>query len=217
LLAGVVLAALALGGIELPALDQDAVRSQIAVVTQQTYLFNATVRQSLLIARPSASDAELIAATRRARQHDVIADLPQGYETPLGEQGLRLSDGERQRVAIARAILKDVPIFILDEATANLDPLSARDVLAALASLQAGRTTVRVTHRLVEMEAASEILVLDAGHVVEHGTHGSIASPQRSLCAVLADADGCSTISSPTQRHPCDSLVSRPPTDVRSA
>jgi ATP-binding cassette subfamily C protein CydC len=110
-------------------------------------------------------------AAKRARIHDFIQSLPQGYDTWIGEQGLRLSGGQRQRLAIARAILKDAPVLILDEPAANLDALTEREVLASLQDLAAGRATLLITHRLVGLEAADEILVLRAGRIAERGAH----------------------------------------------
>lgn len=146
-------------------------RDCIAVVAQDTYLFNDTLRANLLLARPQASEAELEAALEQAQLTDFVRQLPQGLKTRIGEQGMQLSGGERQRVAIARAFLKDAPLLILDEATANLDPLIERALLASLEELSRGRTTLYTTHRLVGMEHMDEILVLDRGHLAERGTH----------------------------------------------
>jgi thiol reductant ABC exporter CydC subunit len=163
-----------LGGQELRQYAQEQVRQLVAVVSQHTHLFNSTVRDNLLLARPEATDEELVRAARQAQIHDFIQSLPQGYDTWIGEQGLRLSGGQRQRLAIARAILKDAPILFLDEPTANLDALTERQILEALGSLMALRTSLVVTHRLVGLEAADEILVLRAGRVVERGRHADL-------------------------------------------
>lgn len=160
-----------LDGHELRTLAPEAVRRQIGVVTQHTHLFNATVADNLRLARRGATQAEIEAAARGAQIHDFIMTLPQGYETWIGEGGLLLSGGERQRLAIARALLKDAPLLILDEATANLDSITEQAVQAALATLTAGRTTLTITHRLAGLVCADEILVLEAGRVVEHGRH----------------------------------------------
>jgi thiol reductant ABC exporter CydC subunit len=160
-----------LAGRELRAYNQEDVRRQIAVVSQHTHLFNATVRENLLLARPDARQAELVWSAQQAQIHEFIQSLPQGYDTFVGEQGLNLSAGQRQRLAIARAILKDAPILILDEPTANLDALTEREVLDALQTVMAGRTSLVITHRLVGLEAAGEILVLRAGRIVERGRH----------------------------------------------
>jgi ATP-binding cassette subfamily C protein CydC len=160
-----------LGGYDLPQYRQEDLHRLIAVVAQNTHLFNATVYENILLARPTASREEVIEAARQAQLHQFIESLPQGYDTPIGEQGMGLSGGERQRVAIARAILKDAPILLLDEATANLDALTEREVLKALEQLRQGRTTLIITHRLVGLEKVDEILVLRAGKLVERGSH----------------------------------------------
>ncbi len=150
------------------------VRRLMAVVSQNAYFFNATIKQNLLLARPRATDVLIEAACRQAQIHDFIATLPQGYETWIGEQGARLSGGERQRLALARALLKDAPILLLDEPTANLDPLTEREVLAVLTRATERRTTLLITHRLIGLETFDEILVLDHGRVVERGSHASL-------------------------------------------
>lgn len=149
-------------------------RSLIGVVAQDTYLFNGTIRGNLLLARPGASDTEIRQALEQAQLAGFIEQLPDGLETWIGEQGLRLSGGERQRLAIARVLLKDAPLLILDEATANLDPLTEQAVLDALDVLMQGRTTLMMTHRLVALERMDEILVLDRGRIRERGTHDQL-------------------------------------------
>ncbi|MBA3824833.1 MAG: thiol reductant ABC exporter subunit CydC [Ktedonobacterales bacterium] len=168
--------ALTLGGADLSALAADEVRSCFAVIEQDPHIFNGTVRQNLLLARTGATEDEIIAAAQRARLHEVVLGLPQGYDTPLGEGGQRLSDGERQRIAITRAILRDAPILLLDEATAYLDLANERAVLAGLRAAMQGRTVIRITHRLVAMAAATEILVLEGGCVTERGTHAQLVA-----------------------------------------
>ncbi len=149
-------------------------RRQLGVVAQNAFFFNATIRQNLLLANAHATPEQLEAATQKAQIADFIAGLPDGYETWIGEQGLRLSGGERQRLAIARALLKDAPILVLDEPTANLDPLTERALLDALFNAMDGKTTLMITHRLVEMQRFDEILVLDQGQIVERGTHAAL-------------------------------------------
>ena len=146
-------------------------RHVIGVVAQDTHLFNGTLRDNLLLARPDANQSAIERALEQAQLAAFVRQLPHGLETWIGEQGLRLSGGERQRLAIARALLKDAPLLILDEATANLDPLTERAVLDALDLLMQGRTTLMITHRLVAMERLDEILVLDSGRISERGTH----------------------------------------------
>ncbi len=159
-----------LGGHELRSYPQRDIHQLIGVVEQHTHLFNATIRENLLIARANASQAEIENAVQQACLHDVIAALPQGYDTLIGEQGLKLSGGERQRLAIARAILKDAPILIFDEVTANLDTRTEHAVIDALHHVMQGRTTLMITHRLVGLEKADEILVLQSGRIKERGT-----------------------------------------------
>ena len=146
----------------------------IGVVTQETYLFHASVRQNLIYARPDATDAELETAARAAAIHDRIMELPDGYDTMVGERGYKLSGGEKQRIAIARVLLKDPRILILDEATSALDTVSERLIQAAFERLMEGRTTIAIAHRLSTILRADRILVYDRGHVVERGTHAEL-------------------------------------------
>jgi ATP-binding cassette subfamily C protein CydC len=158
-----------LAGRDLRSYTPEEVRRLIGVVAQQTHLFNTTVRENLLMARPEATVEEMVQAARQAQIHDFIETLPQGYDTWLGEQGLRLSGGERQRLAIARAILKNAPLLILDEATANLDALVEREVRQSLYTLMEGRTTLIITHRPPDLKLADEVIILNAGRVVKQG------------------------------------------------
>jgi thiol reductant ABC exporter CydC subunit len=163
-----------LGGRELREWDGEEARRLFAVVAQDTHLFNTTIRGNLLVARPEASEEEIWRAVRLARLGEFVRSLPQGLDTPVGEQGLLLSGGERQRVAIARAFLKDAPILLLDEPSANLDSLTERDLLESISTLAQGRTTLLITHRLVGLEAAGEILVMREGAIVERGRHDEL-------------------------------------------
>ncbi|MFN7209651.1 MAG: thiol reductant ABC exporter subunit CydC, partial [Aggregatilineales bacterium] len=165
---------IALGGVDIRQLSAAELRARIGVVAQQTYLFNTTIRENLLIAKRDASEEEIVAAARRAQLHDFIARLPEGYQTRVGEFGLNLSGGERQRLAIARALLKDAPILILDEPTANLDAQTERDLLTALYALMEGRTTLLITHRLIGLERMDQILVLERGKIVERGAQSEL-------------------------------------------
>ncbi|HTI15212.1 MAG TPA: thiol reductant ABC exporter subunit CydC [Dictyobacter sp.] len=160
-----------LGGHTLRDYCQDDLYKLISVVEQDTHLFNTSIRQNLMIARPEATEAEIITATKQAQLHDFVLQLPDGYDTLVGEQGMRLSGGERQRIAIARALLKDAPILILDEPTINLDAVTEQKILKTLRTLRQGRTTILITHRLAEMDIADEILVLRQGTIVERGSH----------------------------------------------
>lgn len=163
-----------LGGRPLRDYAQADLHHWISVVDQSAHLFNTTIRQNLLLARPTATEAALIAAAEQAQLYSFIQSLPQGFDTPVGEGGLTLSGGERQRLAIARAFLKDAPILILDEPTAHLDALAEQAVLATLRTLIAGRTTILITHRLVGLDLAGEILVLHGGRAVERGPHHAL-------------------------------------------
>jgi ATP-binding cassette, subfamily C, bacterial CydC len=149
-------------------------RNSMSVVAQDTYLFNSTIHNNLLLANANASASEIEQALEQAQLSEFIAQLPKGLGTWIGEQGLRLSGGERQRLAIARALLKNAPLLILDEVTANLDPLTEQALLDTLATLMQGRATLMITHRLVAMEQMDEILVLDAGRISQRGTHAQL-------------------------------------------
>ncbi len=163
-----------LGGESLHGLDPDEVRARIGLVSQNAYFFNASVRENLRFARRKVTQEEIEAAAKSAQIHEFILSLPKGYDTLIGEQGLRLSGGERQRLAIARVLIKDAPILILDEPTANLDPLTERDALKTLFGLMKNKTTLLITHRLVGLENVEEILVMNRGRIVERGTHADL-------------------------------------------
>ena len=160
-----------LGDASLKELDQDEVRKQTALVSQNNYFFNTTIRENLRLARRSVSTAEIEAAARAAQIHQFILNLPKGYDTMIGEQGLRLSGGEHQRLAITRALLKDAHILIFDEPTANLDPQTEKQILDMLFETMRGKTAMLITHRLVGLEHVDEILVLEKGKIKERGTH----------------------------------------------
>jgi ATP-binding cassette subfamily C protein CydC len=152
----------------------DDLRSMVGVVAQDTHIFADTLRHNLLLARPDAAEGEIAQALERAQLAEFVDGLPRGLDTWVGEQGLRLSGGERQRLAMARTLLKDAPILLLDEPTANLDPLTEQALLAAIHELMRGRTVLTISHRLIGMERMDEILVLDHGRIVERGTHGGL-------------------------------------------
>jgi subfamily B ATP-binding cassette protein MsbA len=164
-----------------------SLRDRIALVTQEPFLFDDTIRANIAYARPSAAEDEVEAAARQAAAHDFISSLPLGYDTLVGEAGARLSGGQRQRIAIARAFLKDAPILLLDEATSALDTESEAQVQAALERLMAGRTTILIAHRLSTVKGADRIYVIDKGRVVETGTHAALVR-HKGLYARLAKA-----------------------------
>jgi subfamily B ATP-binding cassette protein MsbA len=149
----------------------DSLRKQIAVVTQDVILFDATVADNIAYGQPGASPDAVIQAARAALVDDFAANLPNGYNTRIGERGLRLSGGERQRISIARALLKNAPILILDEATSSLDAESEALVQQALQNLMEGRTTIVIAHRLSTVRRADRIIVLGGGRIKESGTH----------------------------------------------
>ena len=163
-----------LAGHDLRDYAQEDVRRTLATVAQDGYLFGDTLRNNLLLARSDAPDDLLVAALNRAGLADLLHQLPHGLDTWLGEHGLRLSGGERQRVILARALLRDAPLLILDEPTANLDPATEAALLATLHAEAAGRTTLLITHRLVQMARFDLILVLDGGRIVARGTHDEL-------------------------------------------
>jgi ATP-binding cassette, subfamily C, bacterial CydC len=162
---------ISIGGRDVRGHAQDDVRSLIGVVSQDTHVFNDTLRANLLLARPETADDELHTVLVQAQLDELVERLLRGLESQLGEQGLKLSGGERQRLSIARALLKDAPLLVLDEPTANLDPSTEREVLDAVYRSTQDRATLIITHRLVRMEHMDEILVLEGGRIVERGTH----------------------------------------------
>jgi ATP-binding cassette subfamily B protein len=160
-----------IGGVDLRDLTFASLASLVGVVSQETYLFHATVRENLRFAKPDATDEELERAAEAAQIHELIASLPDGYDTVVGERGYRFSGGEKQRIAIARTVLRNPPILVLDEATSALDTETERQVQAALDRLAEGRTTIAIAHRISTIADADQILVLDRGRIVERGTH----------------------------------------------
>lgn len=163
-----------IGGANVACLGEEELASLVTVVFQDVYLFAGTIRDNIVIGRPDASQGDIEAAARAAQAHEFIMALPDGYDTQVGEGGAALSGGERQRVSIARSILKDAPIVLLDEATAAIDPINERAIQLALAHLVEGRTLIVVAHRLATIQAADQIIVLDAGHVTECGKHDAL-------------------------------------------
>jgi len=164
----------AIDGVDVRELTFEALAAAVGVVSQETYLFHATVRENLRFAKPDATDEEVEEAARAAQIHELIATLPEGYDTVVGERGYRFSGGEKQRIAIARTILRNPPVLVLDEATSSLDTQTERLVQEALERLSEGRTTIAIAHRLSTVRDADQIVVLDRGRVVEIGTYGEL-------------------------------------------
>jgi ATP-binding cassette subfamily B protein/subfamily B ATP-binding cassette protein MsbA len=163
-----------LDGHDVRDLTLESLRQQTSIVLQEVFLFHGTVRENILFGRPGATDEKMIEAARVANAHDFISELSDGYNTMIGERGVKLSGGQRQRLAIARAVLKDAPILILDEATSSVDTETELLIQQALERLMRGRTTVVIAHRLSTIRKADQIVVLQDGRIVERGTHGTL-------------------------------------------
>jgi ATP-binding cassette subfamily B protein len=181
--------------VDLRELTFDALANAVGVVSQETYLFHASVRENLRFARPDASDEEVEEAARAAQIHDKIAELPDGYDTVVGERGFRFSGGEKQRIAIARTVLRNPPVLVLDEATSALDVATERAVGEALERLAEGRTTLVIAHRLSTVRDADQIVVLDRGEVAERGTHEELLALGGKYAALVARDEGSATVS----------------------
>jgi ATP-binding cassette subfamily B protein len=173
-------------GVDVRDMSLASLASTVGVVSQETYLFHASVRENLRFARPEATDTEVEEAARTARIHDLIASLPDGYDTIVGERGYRFSGGEKQRMAIARTILRNPPVLVLDEATSALDTQTEYAVQAELERLSEGRTTITIAHRLSTIRDADQIVVLGHGQVVERGTHEELLERGGAYAALVA-------------------------------
>ena len=178
--------AIRIDGVDVRELSFDSLAATVGVVSQETYLFHASVRENLRFARPDASDEEIEEAARAAQVHEVVAALPDGYDTVVGERGFRFSGGEKQRIAIARTILRNPPVLVLDEATSALDVQTERAVEEALEQLAEGRTTIVIAHRLSTVRDADQILVLEDGRVAERGTHDELLAGGGRYAAMVA-------------------------------
>lgn len=163
--------AVTLGGRDVRDYSMDALMRNFSFVFQSVYLFKDTVANNIRFGQPAAPMEAVIAAAKKARCHDFIMKLPQGYDTVIGESGGSLSGGERQRLSIARAIMKDSPIIILDEATANVDPENEKELMEAIGELTKEKTIIMIAHRLKTVQGADQILVVDQGKIVQKGTH----------------------------------------------
>jgi ABC-type multidrug transport system fused ATPase/permease subunit len=165
-----------LDGHDVRDLELKSLRQQISIVLQDVFLFHGTVRDNVLFSRPGATEGEIVDAAKTANAHEFIVRLPQGYETVVGERGVKLSGGQRQRIAIARAVLKDAPILILDEATSSVDTETELLIQQALERLMVGRTTIVIAHRLSTIRGADVIVVLEGSRIVEKGTHEELVA-----------------------------------------
>ncbi len=177
-------------GVDVRELTFDSLAATVGVVSQETYLFHASVRENLRFAKPEATDEEIEDAARAAQIHELVATLPDGYDTVVGERGYRFSGGEKQRIAIARTILRNPPVLVLDEATSSLDTQTERLVQQALERLSAGRTTIAIAHRLSTVEDAHQIVVLDRGRIAEIGTYDELLARGGRFAALAAREDG---------------------------
>jgi ATP-binding cassette subfamily B protein len=180
--------AVTIDGVDLRDMTLQSLAATVGLVSQDTYLFHASIGENLRFACPQASEGEIEDAARAAQIHDLIAGLPEGYDTPVGERGYRFSGGEKQRIAIARTILRNPPVLVLDEATSALDNETERAVQRALDELSRGRTTIAIAHRLSTIRDAEQIIVLDHGRIVERGTHDELAQAGGRYAALLSGA-----------------------------
>jgi ATP-binding cassette subfamily B protein len=178
--------AIRIDGQDIRGVSQESLHAAIGVVPQDTVLFNDTIRYNIAYGRADATQAEIEAAARAARIHDFVLSLPEGYDTMVGERGLKLSGGEKQRVGIARTLLKNPPILLLDEATSALDTQTERDIQESLKAMGQGRTVITIAHRLSTIADADRIVVLEQGQIVESGTHEMLLARHGRYAAMWA-------------------------------
>ncbi len=186
-------------GVDISGVSLKALRDNISVVSQEAFLFNGTIRENILYGRTDATEEELIAASRAANCHEFITRLPHGYDSRVGERGVKLSVGEKQRVSIARALLKNAPILILDEATASVDTATEKLIQEALERLMANRTSFVIAHRLSTIRNADQILVIRQGQIVERGRHDELLAAN-GLYSKLARIQGTTFIEESFQK-----------------
>jgi ATP-binding cassette subfamily B protein len=175
-------------GVDIRDMTLRSLAATVGLVSQETYLFHASIRENLRFACPEATDEEIEEAAQAAQIHELISSLPDGYDTPVGERGYRFSGGEKQRMAIARTVLRNPPVLILDEATSALDNETERAVQQALDDLSRGRTTIAIAHRLSTIRDSDQILVLDAGRIMERGTHEELVDLGGRYAGLLSGA-----------------------------
>ncbi|GJM80899.1 hypothetical protein HMSSN139_33950 [Paenibacillus sp. HMSSN-139] len=187
---------LTVGGRDVRAWTMESLRSRIGMVLQDNFLFSGSVRDNILFGRPDADEDAVIEAARAANAHDFIMQLPQGYDTEVGERGVKLSGGQKQRIAIARVFLKDPPILVLDEATSALDLESEHLIQQSLQQLSRARTTLIVAHRLSTITHADQIIVLKNGEIAERGTHDELMANSDGVYAQLYNIQHLSPVES---------------------
>ncbi|MGI8683340.1 MAG: ATP-binding cassette domain-containing protein [Mycobacteriales bacterium] len=174
-----------IGGVDVQDMPQNHLREQVALVPQEVYLFSKTVRDNLVLGRPSASELAVRAAADAAIMTGYVEQLPEGFQTRVGERGVRLSGGQRQRLAVGRALLRDTPVLVFDEATSSLDADNEAAMRTAIARATQGRTTLVIAHRLSTIRAADRLVVLDRGRVVEEGTFGELMTAGGHFAALV--------------------------------
>lgn len=181
---------IAIDGIDIRAMTKVSLRQQIGIVQQDVFLFGGTLRENIAYGRLGASETDIVEAARRARLEEMLAGLPQGLDTMIGERGVKLSGGQKQRVAIARMFLKNPPILILDEATSALDTETERAIQRSLAELSQGRTTLIIAHRLATIQGADRIVVIDGNGILEEGTHQDLIAKRGAYTRLHAAQSG---------------------------